>query len=80
MCYTETAWRTAAPACTASKCTNPLPPPATYPLYCCTVSNLYCTILYCHCYCRHCYHMLHYTVEGALLYDDFHVFPYTHDA
>ena len=23
--------------------------------------------------------MLHYTAEGALLYDDFHVFPYTHD-
>ena len=28
---------------------------------------------------RHCYHMLHYSAEGHLLYDDFQVFPYIHD-
>jgi snRNA-activating protein complex subunit 3 len=30
-------------------------------------------------YCRHCHHMLHYTVDDTLLYDDFVVFPYLHD-
>jgi hypothetical protein len=30
-------------------------------------------------FCQHCHHMLHYTNEGELLYDDFSVFPYLHD-
>lgn len=30
-------------------------------------------------FCQHCYHMLHYTHEGELLYDDYSVFPYLHD-
>ena len=30
-------------------------------------------------YCQHCYHSLHYTADGELLYDDFTVFPYVHD-
>jgi hypothetical protein len=29
---------------------------------------------------RHCHHMLHYSVDGQLLYDDFHIFPYIRDA
>ena len=30
-------------------------------------------------FCQHCHHMLHYSNEGELLYDDFSVFPYLHD-
>jgi len=30
-------------------------------------------------YCEHCYHALHYTKQGELLYDDFVVVPYLHD-
>ena len=30
-------------------------------------------------FCEHCYHLLHYDHNGALLYDDFKVFPYLHD-
>lgn len=30
-------------------------------------------------YCQHCYHMLHYSINDELLYDDFVVFPYLHD-
>lgn len=30
-------------------------------------------------FCQFCYHMLHYSKEGQLLYDDFIVLPYLHD-
>lgn len=30
-------------------------------------------------FCQHCYHCLHYTAEGALIYGDFCVFDYLHD-
>jgi hypothetical protein len=30
-------------------------------------------------FCQHCYQMLHYTVEGEGLYDDYTVLPYLHD-
>jgi len=30
-------------------------------------------------FCQHCYHALHYSKDGRLLYDDFTVFPYLHD-
>jgi len=30
-------------------------------------------------FCQHCYHMLHYSASGVLIYDDFDVFPYLHD-
>ena len=30
-------------------------------------------------FCQHCYHMLHYSSDGELLYDDFTVFPYLHN-
>lgn len=29
--------------------------------------------------CEVCYHALHYSQDGALLYDEFTVFPYYHD-
>lgn len=29
--------------------------------------------------CRQCHHMVHYGEDGALLYEDFNVFPYLHD-
>jgi hypothetical protein len=30
-------------------------------------------------HCNHCYDLLHRTTEGELVYDDFFVFPYSHD-
>jgi hypothetical protein len=30
-------------------------------------------------FCQHCYQMLHYSVEGEALYDDYTVLPYLHD-
>ena len=32
-----------------------------------------------HFCCEQCEFMLHYTVDGNLIYDDFHIFPYSHD-
>ena len=29
-------------------------------------------------FCVHCYHPLHYSKDGELLYDDFKVLPYFH--
>ena len=30
-------------------------------------------------FCMPCYHALHYSKDGQLLYDDFEVFPYYHE-